>query len=174
MGNNTLRCFFLLVLTVAFDESNRAWASPEKHGIHSSKLPFWRRGGALNNHLNTPTGTSAAAPDDDADVDDYQWPENLYIEIRDMAATSFFLYSFAYAADVARKVGLKGLNVSREGKVTMPSRDLPRSFTPKEILKIIEENREELKEDFDGAFGDTKEYELLIENLRMLEGTNMM
>jgi hypothetical protein len=102
--------------------------------------------------------------------DDYQWPENLYMEMRDMAATSFFVYSFAYAADVARKVGLKGLNVSPEGKVTMPSRDLPRSFTPKEVLKIIEENRKELKEEFHDTFGDTKKYELLIKNLKTLEG----
>jgi hypothetical protein len=92
------------------------------------------------------------------------------MEMRDMAATSFFVYGFAYAADVARKVGLKGLNVSREGKVTMPSRDLPRSFTPKEVLKIIEENREELKEEFHETFGDTKKYELLIKNLKTLEG----
>jgi hypothetical protein len=122
-------------------------------------------------------GNTAAAPSPEPDQilndNDYKWPDNLYIEMRDMANASWLVYTFAFLSDVARKVGLKGIEVSDDGRVVgMPSKDLPRSFTPKEILEIIqdEDNRETLKAQYEGKFGAGESYELLLKSLKILQG----
>ncbi len=113
-----------------------------------------------------PTSMASTTPNDD-----YQWPANLYIEMRDMASASFMVYTIAYVVDVARKVGsLKGLEVSDEGRVDMPSRDLFRSFSPGEVLDIVQDNREALKENYKSVFGDEISYEQITNNLRTLKG----
>ena len=97
-------------------------------------------------------------------------PENLYIELRDMAAVSFLMYTFAYILDVARKESLKGLDVSEGGQMNkMAGRDLVRSFTPKELLTIIEDNLDVLKEKF-SEFGEEHSREMLMENLKTMQG----
>jgi hypothetical protein len=125
-------------------------------------------GATMGNTVAAPT----PEPDQTMNDNDYKWPDNLYIEMRDMADASWLVYTFAYLNDVARKVGLKGIEVSNEGRVGMPSRDLPRSFTPKEILEIIEDkdNRETLKAEYKDNFGDGEEYELLLKSLKTLQG----
>jgi len=96
-------------------------------------------------------------------------PENLYIELRDMAAVSFLMYTFAYILDVARKESLKGLDVSEGGQMNkMAGRDLVRSFTPKELLTIIEDNLDVLKEKF-SEFGEEHSREMLMENLKTMQ-----
>lgn len=101
--------------------------------------------------------------------DDYEWPENLYLEVRDMASISFLVYTFAYLTDTAREFGLKGMVINDEGRIGMPSRDLPRSFSPVEIIEIIENNLDTLKSRFQ-KFGDEDDYEMLIKKLRILQG----
>jgi hypothetical protein len=105
--------------------------------------------------------------------DGYKWPENLYTEMRDMAALSFLVYAFACASDVARKVGgLQGLDLTDTGKIKKSaSRDLPRSFTPQEILELLETNRETLITHFSSRFEDGPYYDLLMKNLKVLQGT---
>jgi hypothetical protein len=120
-------------------------------------------------------GNSAPAPAPEPPIKDdgYKWPENLYTEMRDMAALSFLVYAFAYASDVARKVGgLQGLDLTDTGKIKKSaSRDLPRSFTPQEILELLETNREALITHFPSSFEDGPNYDLLVKNLKVLQGT---
>lgn len=101
--------------------------------------------------------------------DGYEWPENLYLELRDMASTAFLVYTFAYLTDTAREFGLKGLDISDEGRIGMPSRDLPRSFSPKEVIELIENNLDTLKSRFK-KFEDDDYYELTIKKLKILQG----
>lgn len=78
--------------------------------------------------------------------DSYKWPDNLYLEARDMAAASFLVYTFGWTLDVARKDGLKGMEVDDQGhmtKQTTTSR-LKRSFTPEEVKQLIADNRDAL------------------------------
>jgi hypothetical protein len=120
-------------------------------------------------------GNSAPAPAPEPPIKDdgYKWPENLYTEMRDMAALSFLVYAFAYASDVARKVGgLQGLDLTDSGKIKKSAtRDLPRSFTPQEILELLETNREALITHFPSSFEDGPNYDLLVKNLKVLQGT---
>jgi hypothetical protein len=117
--------------------------------------------------------TSAPAPPEPPIKDDgYKWPDNLYTEMRDMAAVSFLIYAFAYASDVARKVGLQGLDLTDTGKIQKSAtRDLPRSFTPQDILKLLETNREKLIAHSPSTFEDGPNYDLLVKNLKGLQGT---
>jgi hypothetical protein len=125
--------------------------------------------GNSNSNPNTFSSLSSSSNDGDGTVE-YKFPEpTLYDEMRDMAALSFLVYSFAYATDAARTEGLKGLDVSDAGRISA-SRDLPRSFTPKEILDLVEENRDALREKYDFAFGDNPEYEMLLKNLKTMQG----
>jgi hypothetical protein len=101
--------------------------------------------------------------------DGYEWPENLYLELRDMASTAFLVYTFAYLTDTAREFGLKGLEISDEGRIGTPSRDLPRSFSPKEVIDLIENNLDTLKSRFK-KFEDDDYYELTIKKLKILQG----
>jgi hypothetical protein len=101
--------------------------------------------------------------------DGYEWPENLYLELRDMASTAFLVYTFAYLTDTAREFGLKGLEISDEGRIDAPSRDLPRSFSPKEVIDLIENNLDTLKSRFK-KFEDDDYYELTIKKLKILQG----
>jgi predicted lipase len=108
--------------------------------------------------------STAPTPDDD-----YKWPENLYIEMRDMAEASFMVYTIAYVVDVSRKVGLKGIEVSDEGRVGMPSRDLYRSFTPGEVLNVVQDNREALAEKYEPYFGNEIKYQQFVKHLRTMQ-----
>lgn len=100
--------------------------------------------------------------------DDYEWPENMYLELRDMANISFLVYTFAYLTDVAREFGLKGMNINDEGRIGMPTRDLPRSFSPAEVIEIIENNLDTLKSRYQ-TFFDGSSYEFLIQKLKLLQ-----
>lgn len=98
----------------------------------------------------------------------YKWPDNLYVETRDMAAASFLAYSFAYILDVARKVDLEGLKVDSVGHATKknsPTR-LERSFTPEEVIKIVEANKDVLTEQYPDEFGENV---VLMQSLRVLK-----
>ena len=94
------------------------------------------------------------------DDDGYVWPKNLYFETRDMASISFLIYTFGYAVDVARKVGLKGLQQTNDGQIVHDSTskedkkvfDLPRSFTPDEILQILTDNYDVLSTQYPKIF----------------------
>ena len=97
----------------------------------------------------------------------YRWPDNLYEEIRDMATLSFLVYSFAYLTDVAREFGLKGLEITDQGRIEMPSRDLPRSYSPKEVIEIIENNLDRLKS-LSKGFGN-EDHDLLLRKLKLLQ-----
>jgi vacuolar-type H+-ATPase subunit C/Vma6 len=117
-------------------------------------------------------GKSAPAPAPEPPIikdDGYKWPENLYTEMRDMAAVSFLIYAFAYASDVTREVGLQGLT-EKDQIQKSAIRDLPRSFTPQEVLELLETNRETLKTKFK-EFEDGPKYDLLMKNLKVLQGT---
>ena len=145
------------------------------------------------------TGESTSGASDSSADDDYKWPDNLYLEVRDMAAVSFLVYAFAYATDVARKeYGLRGIKQTSDGhlekdevskeeetkwknnnKRTMiftPSEsskkfNFPRSFTPTEILSIIDRNREVLAKYYKSWFStDSNEYKLVIKNLQTMQG----
>jgi hypothetical protein len=61
------------------------------------------------------------APDMNASIvfaenEDYQWPESLFDECRDMADASFLMYTFSYLLHVARKSGLQGLTLDKKGR----------------------------------------------------------
>jgi len=95
---------------------------------------------------------------------DYKWPADLYTEMIDMGALSFFCYEFAHIADVARKVkkngeNLKGLIIDEtSGQVSKSEEteaDLKRSFTPSEVKSIIEENQKVLEDHYPSEFNDT-------------------
>ena len=112
------------------------------------------------------------------DDDGYVWPKNLYMETRDMASISFLIYTFGYAVDVARKVGLKGLQQTNDGQIVHDSIDdeitskeeknekeqqavfdLPRSFTPNEILQILTDNYDVLSTQYPKIFSKNPESE---------------
>jgi hypothetical protein len=121
-------------------------------------------------------GNSAPAPAPEEPPiikdDGYRWPDNLYTEMRDMAAVSFLVYAFAYASDVTRKVGLQGLDLTDKGKIQKSAtRDFPRSFTPQEVLELLETNRETLIAHFPSTFEDGPNYDMLVKNLKVLQGT---
>jgi hypothetical protein len=109
-------------------------------------------------------------PEPFQDPGDYKWPENLYVETRDMAAASFLAYSFGYILDVARKsgrlVGIEVDNGTGRAKRSVGTSTLSRSFSPLEIASIIEENKDALAKAFPGEF--TKP-EALQKSLRLLQ-----
>jgi predicted lipase len=100
----------------------------------------------------------------------YIWPENLYVETRDMAAAAFLAYSFGYVLDVARKSGgLVGIDVDNEtgiAKRSVSTSFLSRSFSPSEVASIIEDNKDSLAKAFPEEF--TKP-EALQKSLRLLQ-----
>jgi hypothetical protein len=160
---------WILVLASKYDPRSR---NAECHHCFPKYTAYFSLFGS---YLATMGNTAAAPtpePDQTLNDNDYKWPDNLYIEMRDMADASWLVYTFAYLNDVARKVGLNGIEVTDKGRVGMPSRDLPRSFTPKEILEIIQDkdNRETLKAQYKGKFGNGEEYELLLKSLKTLQG----
>jgi hypothetical protein len=117
---------------------------------------------------NQPSSPPSPAVDHDVLDDGYEWPENLFVEMRDMASVSFLVYTFAFLTDAAREYnGLEGLKINDTGRMGMPSRDLPRSFGPSEIIEIIEKNRDTLN----ARFPDSSKFDdSTIEKLRLLEG----
>jgi len=101
--------------------------------------------------------------------DSYKWPDNLYIESRDMAAASFLVYTFGYVLDCARKEGIEGMDVDPKGHVCKhgdTSSRLKRSFTPTEVKKLVDDNREVLVARFSRRFKNT---ELLEQSLKLLQ-----
>lgn len=117
--------------------------------------------------------SSLPTPDPAVLNDDYEWPENMYLELRDMANISFLVYTFAYLTDVAREFGLKGMDINDEGRIGMPTRDLPRSFSPAEVIEIIENNLDTLKSRYQ-TFFDGSSYEFLIQKLKLLQGKRIL
>mmetsp|Transcript_909 Transcript_909/g.2576 ORF Transcript_909/g.2576 Transcript_909/m.2576 type:complete len:446 (+) Transcript_909:245-1582(+) len=114
--------------------------------------------------------------------DKYQWPTNLYIEMRDMSALAFLIYAFGYASDVVRRVQqskiadvteVAGLHwdptTKKFEKDTEDTVALPRSFTPQEVLDMLAANRELLRKEFPDQFGDTKQYAIMERNLKLLQ-----
>jgi hypothetical protein len=95
--------------------------------------------------LDVTMGNSTPAPEEPPIKDDvYKWLGKLYMEMRDMAVVSFLI--FGYDSEVTHKVGLQGLNLTDDGKILKSgTRDLPRSFKPQEVLKLLETNRETLE-----------------------------
>jgi hypothetical protein len=89
----------------------------------------------------------AAPPPHVTGDDSYDWPSNLYEETRDMAAVSFLVYTFGLMLDVARKQGLKGMELNNEGQVSTTTR-LHRTFTPQEVNQIMVDNRDVLAESY--------------------------
>jgi hypothetical protein len=125
-----------------------------------------------NTESTPPSEPAAATPTPVEDEDSFQWPSNLYEEMREMAAVSFLVYAFAYASDVARESGMKGVDLSEQGRITKTaSTTLPRSFTPKEILDLIETNIKKLAVKYPGTFGEGPGKVLLMKNLRTMQGT---
>jgi hypothetical protein len=107
-------------------------------------------------------------------LDGFTWPENLYLECRDMANASFLVYAFAYILDTARKVegpGLQGLVVDETGHVIPRSSSsstsaLSRTFTPGEVLQIIQDNQQVLAQYYPSTFQDPT---MVIQSLQLLE-----
>jgi predicted lipase len=101
---------------------------------------------------------------------DYIWPENLYVETRDMAAASFMAYTFGYVLDVARKSGgLVGLEVDDGTGIIKRSNGtstLSRNFSPAEVASIIQENEDALSKAYPGQFAKS---EALQNSLRLLQ-----
>ena len=99
---------------------------------------------------------------------EYVWPENLYVETRDMAAASFLVYTFGYILDTARKVGLEGMQVDAEGHATKSTSTtrLERSFTPSEVKELIEKNKSILAEKYPKEFSDIS---LITQSLDVLQ-----
>jgi hypothetical protein len=175
----TLFQIFLVVLTIGVDRSLcralplNSWGplnSPSRQTTAASSL-------AKKESFDQPVfgkvhrGGAASRPE--LEQADYEWPDNLYSELRDMSAVSFMVYAFGYVMDTARTSsveGFKGFKVSDGGEVSA-RRALHRSFTPNELLKIVEDNRGALRKKFDGTFGDNQMYELLINNLKTFQGT---
>lgn len=108
-----------------------------------------------------------ASPPSSIDNDSYEWPENLYLETRDMAAVSFLVYSFGWLQDVARKQGgLKGLQVDQDGHLSKESsstKRLYRSFTPTEVNQIIQDNRDVLAKEYPEEFKEGSDQAKILE-----------
>ena len=102
--------------------------------------------------------------------DTYAWPDNLYVETRDMAAASFLVYVFGYVIDATRQQdGIQGVDVDTDGHVCKhdaPNRQLRRCFTPQEVKQLIEDNEQVLKERFPSQF---KDMTLLEQSLKLLQ-----
>jgi hypothetical protein len=174
----TLFQIFLVVLTVGVDRS-LCRASP-RNGWGPLNLPIRRTTEAsslakkesFDQPVLSTVNRGGAASRSELEQADYEWPDNLYSELRDMSAVSFMVYAFGYVMDAARATvgGFKGFKVSDGGEVST-RRALHRSYTPTELLKILEDNRGALKKKFKGTFGDNPQYELLINNLKTFQGT---
>jgi len=149
-----------LLLPICIDGSF-AWSSSNEVPAKQTLKSFFKAPFTATTNLFSSQPTAS---------EDYQWPENLYIELRDMAAVSFLVYAFAYVTDAARESGLEGLEVSENGQVSLAKKSDSRCFSATEILDIVQENREILREKFEFAFGDNLQYELLVQNLRTLQG----
>jgi len=109
---------------------------------------------------------------------DYQWPNNLYEESRDMAAASFLVYTFGYILETARNNpgAIAGLEVDSKRKMkkhsssaaaaSRSSAELARSFTPHEVAAIVKENAALLAESFPIEFKDPTAVERSLELLQ--------
>lgn len=122
------------------------------------------------------TVSEEQAPEDETETsyaavfgEAYKWPENLYVEVRDMASVSFLAYSFAYILDAARKFGLEGLDVDSAGHATksaISTSRLARSFSPAEVKKIVQDNLSVLAEHYPGEFADPTKVTTSLEQLQ--------
>lgn len=93
-------------------------------------------------------------------------PQNLYAEARDMAASSFLMYTFGYLLETARRHPneFKGLPVSKRQQ--QPK--LPRNLTPKRVAQLIMDNQKLLQADFPRAFGK-RQQQALWQSLQLLQ-----
>jgi len=84
------------------------------------------------------------------------WP-NLYLESRDMMALSSLIYSFAYLVETARRhpcfIGLTTKN-GQLYRTNACSPHLDRSFSPQDVIELIEKNDSILAETFPKYFRD--------------------
>jgi hypothetical protein len=77
----------------------------------------------------------------------YAWPENLYIETRDMSALAFLVYTWGYVLDVL------------ENEDAFPKQA---SWTPAEIQKVVLDNKKKLQDSKHGSdFKDPETYKSL-------------
>ena len=102
--------------------------------------------------------------------EEYKWPENLYVEVADMASVSFLVYSFGYILDTARKAGLEGIDVDATGHAAKSAMKktsrLARSFTPTEVKKIVQDNLPVLAEHYPVMFADPERVNLALQKLQ--------
>ena len=118
-------------------------------------------------------------PGTEDDVSQFEWPSDFYVEVSDMMAASFLVYSFAYILDTARKLGgLEGLAIEttndrtigwKKGQIhksNVSSSQLGRSFTPAEVLRLVQDNAEALSNAFPGEFRDST---AVLESLTQLQ-----
>lgn len=83
------------------------------------------------------------------------WPKTLYEELRDMAAASFLVYVFGVLLEAARRhpSTFQGVEVQRlSGRIFRRSRSLPRTFTPEDVIQMIRQNYQLLREEFPSYF----------------------
>jgi hypothetical protein len=83
------------------------------------------------------------------------WPDNLYLESRDMVAVSFLIFSFGYLLETARK-----------SPDEFDGLDVQRSFTPAEVVELIEKNAEILAKTFPSKFRNP---EPILKSLKLLQ-----
>jgi len=91
----------------------------------------------------------------------YKWPASIFLEARDMVASSMLVYSFGYILETARRSPdeFKGLTMesNHPGQVVHSSVSdtrLKRSFTPDEVLQLANDNLELLQANFPKEFKD--------------------
>lgn len=120
------------------------------------------------------------------DSSGYPWPKSFFLEARDLSAVSFLVYSFSYILETARrKSGLQGLDLvtsssnsadekEKPGQVHKPTsttirshQHLARSFTPAEVIQLIQDNADVLAETFPSEFKDPT---AVLESLQLLQG----
>jgi hypothetical protein len=90
----------------------------------------------------------------------YAWPENLYIETRDMGALAFLIYTWGYVVDVLGN------------EDDFPKQD---NWTPAEIQKVVKDNKKKLQNSKHGSdFKDDSEMykslQLLVDRAEQADG----
>jgi hypothetical protein len=113
---------------------------------------------AVETTVTTPSDSTSQLP----------WPENLYVETRDMMAVSFLIFSFGYILETARKSPdeFDELDVSSGVIRNHAAAALQRSFTPGEVVELIEKNAEILAETFPSKFRNP---EPILQSLKLLQ-----
>jgi hypothetical protein len=82
--------------------------------------------------------------------ENYQWPNDIYSEMRDMMTMSLLVYDFGFLVDACRKAMEEGKTITGlkvNSNYTIQKSDdavLNRSFTPGEIKSLVQNNEEYL------------------------------